>query len=98
MRISLHKFGTTLISRQMGKEAHAAFLPTLRGVKDDEKIEIDFSGVVTFSPSWGDEFITPLVDQYGERLSFLHSKANPSVVLTLELLEKIKQHKFRIVS
>ena len=82
----------------MGKEAHAAFLPTLREVKKDEEVEIDFSGVVTFSPSWGDEFITPLVEEYGERLSFLHVKANPSVVLTLELLEKIKQHKFRIVS
>ena len=98
MHISLNKFGTTLVSRQAGKEAYAAFLPTLNDIADDKKIEVDFSGVVTFSPSWGDEFLTPLVEKFGERLTYLHGKNNPSVMLTLQLLEKIKQSKFDVLS
>jgi hypothetical protein len=97
MRISLHKFGTTLVSRQTGKEAYAAFLPTLAEVTLGESIEVDFDGVVTFAPSWGDEFLTPLVDRF-DHVSFVHAKSNPSVVLTLELLEKIKQSKFNVLS
>ena len=51
MRIELKKFGTLLVSRPAGKEAYAAFLPTLNELKNDESIEIDFADVTTFSPS-----------------------------------------------
>ncbi|MFH0854630.1 MAG: hypothetical protein V1891_04015 [bacterium] len=54
MTIYLKKFGTTLTGRQFGKESYAAFKPTLREIKESEEVEIDFEGVITFTPSWGD--------------------------------------------
>ena len=90
MRIELKKFGTTLISRQTGSEALKAFQSTLRELKSDEVLEIDFLGVLTFSPSWGDEFLSPLMDQLGGRLVLLASD-NLSVQATLKLLQEIKK-------
>lgn len=89
MIIQLNKFGTTLTSRQDGKEAYNAFLSTLQSVSDNEEIEIDFDGVITFTPSWADEFITPILDTYGNRVKLTHTD-NPSVEATLRLLKKIK--------
>lgn len=62
MTIFLKKFGTTLNGRQFGRESFAAFEPSLRDVKNDEDVVVDFEGVVTFTPSWGDEFL-PLIQQ-----------------------------------
>ncbi len=87
MKIELKKFGTTLISRQAGREAFSAFQPSLRDVSASEKVEVDFAGVLTFSPSWGDEFLTPLANNLGNRLVLLPTD-NPSVKATIELLEK----------
>lgn len=94
MKIELKKFGTTLISRQAGKEALAAFQPNLRQVNSDEAVEVDFAGVITFSPSWGDEFLSPLLHQFGERLILLPTD-NPSVKVTLDILEKTNEKNFR---
>lgn len=88
MTIFLKKFGTTLNGRQFGKESFAAFEFFLRNIKDGEKIIVDFEGVVTFTPSWGDEFLGPLFNGFGERL-VLKNTENPSVRATLKLLEKI---------
>ncbi len=89
MKIYLEKFGTLLISRQAGREAFAALQPQLSKISSDETLEIDFVGVITFSPSWGDEFLSPLAEKYGERLVLIHT-ANSSVKATLELLDEIK--------
>lgn len=93
MKIELKKFGTTLISRQNGREAFAALQSQLSGLGETDNLELDFDGVITFSPSWGDEFLSPLLKQFSERL-ILVSTANPSVKATLELLEKINQVPF----
>lgn len=93
MIIELKKFGTTLISRQTGREAFSALQPLLRDVKKGKKIEIDFDGVLTFSPSWGDEFLTPLLNAYGDKL-VLKNTSNPSVLATLEILEKTSKKSF----
>ena len=95
MKIELKKFGTTLISRQNGREAFAAFQPQLSMLKETDNLEIDFEGVITFSPSWGDEFLSPLVKQYGSRLVLMNT-GNLSVKATLELLEKINQILFKV--
>ena len=87
MIIELKKFGNTLISRQAGREALAAFQPTLRNINPAEKLEIDFEGVLTFSPSWADEFLTPLIKEFGDRV-ILRTTDNPSVKATLEILER----------
>lgn len=96
MVIELKKFGTTLISRQTGKEAFAAFQPTLKDVAGQEDVVVDFEGVITFSPSWGDEFLTPLMREYSNRLKLTHTD-NPSVLATLYILEKSSDTKFNLV-
>ena len=97
MRIYLKKFGTTLTSRQLGKEAFLAFQPNLKEIKPGEKVEVDFDGVITFTPSWGDEFLTPLLNQYKDNLLLLNT-ANPSVQATLDILEQIGGMKYTVVS
>ena len=94
MKIYLKKFGTTLISRQSGREAFAALQSQLTTLNKDENLELDFEGVITFSPSWGDEFLSPLVKQYGQKLVLINTD-NLSVKATLELLEKINSIPFR---
>ncbi len=96
MNISIEKFGAVLTSRQAGREAYLAFLPTLSELKNDEQIIIDFSGINTFSPSWGDEFLTPIQKQYGSRV-LLKNTSNPSVDLTIKTLEKANNSKFQIL-
>lgn len=93
MIIELKKFGTTLISRQTGKEAALACRPLLKDVKENEVVEIDFKGVLTFSPSWGDEFLTLLLNTYGDRL-VLKNTNNPSVLATLDILQTTLNKKF----
>jgi hypothetical protein len=95
MIIQLKKFGTTLVSRQAGKEAYSAFQPVLLEIKEGEIVEIDFEGVITFTPSWGDEFLTPLQAKYSDRI-ILKNTENSSVQATVNLLEEIGKMKFRI--
>lgn len=96
MTIKMNKFGYVLTSRQAGKDAFAAFLPTLAEVKSGEGVVVDFEGVNTFSPSWGDEFLTPLHEKFGDALTLVNA-SNPSVALTLETLEDIHGYKLKTV-
>lgn len=89
MIIKINKFGTTLTSRQDGKEAYNAFRTTLNSITAGEIIKVDFDGVVTFTPSWADEFITPILSEFGNRVKLSYTD-NPSVKATLELLKSIK--------
>ena len=93
MKIEIKKFGTLLTSRQSGKEALAAFEPSLKDISKDEEVLIDFDGTMTFSPSWGDEFLTPLAKRYGDRFKLMKTD-NPSVVATIETLEEANNFKF----
>jgi len=93
MKIKIKKFGTLLTSRQSGKEALAAFESSLKDVRDDEEVVIDFDGVITFSPSWGDEFLTSLAKRYGNRLKLM-STDNPSVIASVEIIEETSNFKF----
>ena len=93
MIIFLKKFGTLLNGRMMGKEAFAAFLPSLNNVKKNEKVVVDFKGVDVFSPSWGDEFLSSLINKFGKNV-VLKNTQHPSVKTTLEFLEEINKMKF----
>ena len=87
MIIQLRKFGTTLVSRPSGKEALLAFQPTLDQVKNNETITVDFSQIITLSPSWADEFLTPIKNEFGANFILLPSD-NSSVKASLEILEQ----------
>jgi len=93
MKLQLEKFGKTLISRELGSEAFKAFQSTLRELPNDEQLEIDFSGVLTLSPSWADEFLSPLLNLIGERLVLLPSD-NLSVQATLNILQEANGKSF----
>ncbi|MEK7481172.1 MAG: DUF4325 domain-containing protein [Patescibacteria group bacterium] len=95
MKLRLEKFGTTLITRELGSEAFKAFQSTFRELRHDEELEIDFSGVLTLSPSWADEFLSPLLVQIGERMVLLPSD-NLSVQATLKILQEANKRSFRI--
>lgn len=94
MKLQLEKFGKTLISRELGSEAFKAFQPTLRALQENEKLEVDFSGVLTLSPSWADEFLSPLFNTLGDRLVLLSSD-NLSVQATLKVLQEANNHLFK---
>lgn len=95
MKLELSKFGTTLISRELGSEAFKAFQTTLLQIPGEEILEIDFSGVLTLSPSWADEFLTPLSDLLRSRLILLVND-NLSVQATIKILQEANNKKFEI--
>ena len=97
MKLQLGKFGKTLISRELGSEAFKAFQTTLRELSKDEELEINFSEVLTLSPSWADEFLSPLLDILGNRLVLLSSD-NLSVHATLRILQESNKCTFRMTS
>ena len=86
MIINLNKFGNILVSRPAGKEAYLAFKPSLNAVKNDETIEIDFNGVEVLTPSWADEFLSPLFSTFGNKIN-LKNTNNSSVVESLKMLD-----------
>ena len=95
MKLQLVKFGETLISRELGSEAFKAFQSTLNEFSKTEELEIDFSGVLTLSPSWADEFLSPLLNLLGERLILLPSD-NLSVHATLKILGEVNKRQFKM--
>ena len=96
MIIRLEKFGTTLVSRPSGKEAFLVAQKILMDLKEDEIIEVDFDGVLTLTPGWADEVLTPMLDMYGDRL-VLKNTANLSAKATVEMLQTISGKQFKII-
>jgi hypothetical protein len=95
MIIELKKFGKILTSRQLGKEAFLAYQPTLKKLKINEEIIVDFEGILSLSPSWADEFLIPLLKKYQSKFS-IKKFDNSSVKETLSLLEDIHNIKFNL--
>ncbi len=87
MKLELSKFGNILSSRPAGRDAWlSAKAYLLDKLKPKEKIEVDFSGVSVLSPSWAEEFLTQLKQNYPKQVIFLPSD-NPSVKASLEIIE-----------
>ena len=85
MRIELKKFGDILISRPAGREAYLAMSAYLtKDLNKDEPIEIDFSGVKVLTPSWADEVITKIAEDF-KNIKLLNTE-NSSVRATLKTL------------
>lgn len=81
--IKLKQFGEMLLSRPAGKEAwlvaQAYSLP-----KGDDKILVDFDGVLVLAPSWADEFLSKLKEKYPQ-VKYINT-TNASVKATLEII------------
>lgn len=84
MHINLVKFGKVLSSRPAGKEAFLAIRPTLD--LNASVVEIDFSGIISLSPSWADEFFSGLEALYKDKVKYLPTE-NKSVIATLKILD-----------
>ena len=85
--IQLKKFGTTLVSRPSGKEAWLAFQPMIDKIDKNEEIVVNFEDVIVLTPSWADEFLTPLNDRFGKQVR-LQNTDNHSVKATLSILSQ----------
>ncbi len=85
--IELRKFGTTLVSRPSGKEAWLAFQPILNEATKKEGVVVDFADVVVLTPSWADEFLTPLHSRFPGKVRLVNTD-NASVKATLVTLAK----------
>ena len=88
MIVKIKKFGTTLVSRPAGKEAWLAFQPVFNTAADNEEIIVDFADVIVLTPSWADEFLTPLRGRFSQRAKFINTD-NASVQATLAILLKL---------
>lgn len=87
MRIELQKFGEMLISRPAGREAFLALSAyQTRDLDKSEPIEIDFTGVKVLTPSWADEVVTKLAEQF-TKVSLVNTE-NSSVQATLKTLRQ----------
>jgi hypothetical protein len=87
MKLELKKFGELLISRPAGREDWlAAKAYTLSSLKPQEKIEVSFEGVLVLTPSWADEFLTPLLKDYPQQVILLPTD-NATVIGTKETLK-----------
>lgn len=85
--IQLKKFGNVLVSRPAGLEAFNAIRPQL---DSNEKVQIDFTDVLTVTPSWLDEFLTHLTDFNKGNVMLLPTK-NASVLAALPVLAEARE-------
>lgn len=88
MRIPLIKFGEILMSRPAGKEA-ALVMRAYYKPKKNEKIELDFTDVLSVGPSWLDEVLTLLRSEYGKNKVICLPTQNPSVIESLKIIDDI---------
>jgi len=87
MKIELNKFGEMLISRPAGREAFLALSAYItRDVDKKEPIIIDFAKVKVLTPSWADEVITKLAEQFAN-ITLINTN-NSSVQATLKTLRE----------
>ncbi len=75
------------MSRPAGREAYLALSAYLtKGVDRKEMLEIDFEGVKVLTPSWADEVITKLAQEF-ENIKPLNTQ-NSTVQATLATLRE----------
>lgn len=84
MNIEICKFGDILVSRPAGKEAFLmAKAYILSSLKKDEELSLDFSNVKVLTPSWADEFITGIKNNYNVSIKYINTQ-NESVSASLK--------------
>lgn len=80
------KFGNVLNSRPAGREAVLRAKQILNGFTDSE-VQLDFSSVEVLTPSFADEFIKGLKNEYlDKKVTYMEFKKNVVIKETLALL------------
>ena len=84
MFLNVSKFGDVLVSHPAGKESFLmAKAYIFNNLTEDDSIDLDFSNVKVLTPSWSDEFITGIKNNYKNKLNFLNTQ-NESVTASLK--------------
>lgn len=86
MKIKLKQYGDILNSRPAGREAAMA-MKAYQKPRKNEKIELDFSGVIAMGPSWLDEVLNALRSEYGKKRVVCLPSKNPSVIESLKVID-----------
>lgn len=86
MKIEIKKFGNILTSRPSGREAALA-IKSYISPNSEEKIELDFSGVLSVGPSWLDEVLSFLRHEYGRERVICLPSDNASVNQSLKVID-----------
>jgi len=87
MKIEVKKFGKILNSRPAGRESALA-LKAYIAPDSKETIELDFSGVLSVGPSWLDEVLTFLRNEFGHDRVICLPTNNPSVLQSLAIIDQ----------
>jgi len=89
MKVEIKKFGDILTSRPAGREAGLAIRAYLKP-QSKEKLELDFSGVLAVGPSWLDEVLTILKNEYGEDHVICLPSKNQSLAESIKIIDSYK--------
>ena len=87
MKVEVKKFGEILTSRPAGREAGLAMKAYFKPAAGD-KMELDFTGVLAVGPSWLDEVLTILREEYGDANVVCLPSENASVTQSLKIIDK----------
>jgi len=84
MVVKISNFGDILMSRPAGREAFLMAKAYLfKEVSKDDEIILDFDEVKVLAPSWADEFISGLKNDYSNGIQYINTE-NPSVKASLK--------------
>ena len=86
MRILVKRYGTILNSRPSGREGALAMI-AYNKPKANERIELDFEGVLSVGPSWLDEVLSALRREFGKGRVACLPTSNPSVLASLDVID-----------
>lgn len=89
MKIDVSKFGKVLISRPSGREAFLSARAYSIPKEGSELIELDFSNVRVLTPSWADEFVRGLQEEFSQTRVKIIEGENLSVKATFETLRTV---------
>lgn len=85
MKVEIKKFGNILTSRPSGREAGLAIKAYFRP-EAGESLQLDFDGVLAVGPSWLDEVLAILRQEYGADRVVCLPSTNVSVVESLKII------------
>lgn len=88
MRVQMQKFGNLLNSRPSAREAVLRIRQIVNGSGEKEGIVLDFSGVEILTPSYADELLDSLWQQYGRDNVAIENAETDTVRDTLKAIEE----------
>ena len=92
-KVFMKTFGKLLMGRDDGANALIAFRQQHGSDLTDSSVFFDFQDVPVLAPSFGDEFFTPLEQEYPGKI-IIDNKINLAVRKAFETIEQTQKIKF----